>query len=179
MNKPLPDDVVIEARLMAAEGTGRREIARLLSMSGAQVERAVRGDRYRHLNEVAPPVRGRATAPRPLTGEIVVEARRRAKDGESVRALAREFGVSDFGLHEAITGRTWSSVDAVESPKRWPVIRRHGGRLTREEIHAIHDSRDPVAALAERYRVIQRTVRLIQEDRDWDPYVRRHLRGRR
>lgn len=45
-----------------------------------------------------------------LTDDIVREMRRRAVEGESYRALAREFGVSFTGARKAINGESWRHV---------------------------------------------------------------------
>lgn len=45
-----------------------------------------------------------------LTETIVIEARRRHSEGESMRALGREFGVSNVTMLKAIRGQTWGAV---------------------------------------------------------------------
>lgn len=45
-----------------------------------------------------------------LTAVIVAECRRRRQAGESVMALATEFGVNRSTMHEAVTGVRWKHV---------------------------------------------------------------------
>lgn len=45
-----------------------------------------------------------------LTAEIVVEARKRAAAGESIRGMAREYGVSQSVMHSAVKGIRWAHV---------------------------------------------------------------------
>lgn len=45
-----------------------------------------------------------------LTEAIVIEVRRRAASGESVRAMAREFAVSQPVMHNAIKGVRWAHI---------------------------------------------------------------------
>ena len=54
-----------------------------------------------------------------LTEEIVLEARRLWR-AESVplRELMERFGVSRGALHDALTGQTWTHLDAIEAPHR-------------------------------------------------------------
>ena len=54
-----------------------------------------------------------------LTTEKVRELRRRAADGERVKALANEFGVAMITAYNAIYGPTWLSVtDPPPLPRR-------------------------------------------------------------
>lgn len=45
-----------------------------------------------------------------LTEEIVRECRRRHASGERNRDLAKEFGVTDGAMHQAINGQSWKWV---------------------------------------------------------------------
>ena len=51
-----------------------------------------------------------------LTREKVIQARRYAKSGGNVAGMARKLGVHAETLRQAIKGRNWKSVDAVEPP---------------------------------------------------------------
>jgi len=68
-----------------------------------------------------------------LTDEIVRECRARAAAGESCSALAREFGVSDRAMLEAVAGAAWQHVATplLLSPDPEPVPRRRGRPRTR------------------------------------------------
>ncbi len=45
-----------------------------------------------------------------LTEQIVIEARRRHKEGETLKKMAPEYGVSSTALSSAVRGDTWSHV---------------------------------------------------------------------
>lgn len=69
-----------------------------------------------------------------LTDALVIEARARARAGERVTVLAREYGVKYPTLSYAVLGKTWSHLDGVEPP----VVGRPGGRkIPEDEIPAI------------------------------------------
>ena len=55
--------------------------------------------------------RGRESHFSRVTEEDVLAIRKRAKNGESIAALADAFGLSKSGTHHIITGRTWSHID--------------------------------------------------------------------
>jgi hypothetical protein len=50
-----------------------------------------------------------------LTAAIVTDCRRRRLAGESVIALAAEFGVNRTSMHRAITGRNWGHLALASS----------------------------------------------------------------
>ena len=52
-----------------------------------------------------------------LSAKAVVDLRRRAKAGERVKALAEEYQVCERTARYAIQGRTWKSVNTLESPR--------------------------------------------------------------
>lgn len=81
------------------------------------------------------PQRGEDNVTAVLTDAIVIDARRRSKDGETQQALADEHGVSRDVLGYAIRGETWSHLDETEAP----YARRVGGgsRLTDDDVRAI------------------------------------------
>jgi hypothetical protein len=51
-----------------------------------------------------------------LTWAIVLECRRRGADGESHRALAREFGVTRSVMWRALKGESWHSAQPIQPP---------------------------------------------------------------
>jgi len=59
-----------------------------------------------------------------LTDEIVRECRTRAAAGETCRALAREFGVSDATIAEAVTGTAWPHIIQPPPLPELPLGRR-------------------------------------------------------
>lgn len=63
-------------------------------------------DGTRQLNVADMVTRGRQSSK--LTTEQVHEVRRRRTDGETIRALATEFGVHRRTISRAVTGSTWS-----------------------------------------------------------------------
>jgi len=54
--------------------------------------------------------RGERIGSSKLTPVLVVEIRRRAAEGEAKRALAREFGMSDWAVRSLVARRTWDHV---------------------------------------------------------------------
>lgn len=68
-----------------------------------------RKGRYR-LVEPKHRARGERVGLAKLNAEIVIEARRRAANGESYQRLASEFGVSDVAMGLAVKRRTWRHV---------------------------------------------------------------------
>ena len=88
-----------------------------------------------------------------LTDALVMDARRRARAGERVTALAAEYGVKYPTLSYAVLGRTWAHLDVIEDP----VAGRPGGRkIPTEEIPAILaalDGGETGRSVAERYGV--------------------------
>jgi hypothetical protein len=68
-----------------------------------------------------------------LTAEIVRECRARVAAGESCSALAREFGVSDKAMLEAVAGGAWRHIaqPPLLLPDQEPAPRRRGRPRTR------------------------------------------------
>jgi hypothetical protein len=64
--------------------------------------------------------RGQQKARTKLTEQIVLEARRRVRDGESANAIAAQFEVPRDAIYSAVTGRTWAYL-----PDAIPNIRQH------------------------------------------------------
>lgn len=62
------------------------------------------------------PPRGEDQPRSRLTDAIVLELRRRHAAGESIRAAAAEFGVSEEAAHRAAAGRTWRHLNEVPVP---------------------------------------------------------------
>ena len=53
-----------------------------------------------------------------ITETVVCEARRRVRGGETIRALALEFGVSTNALYPAVRGKSWRCVEESPVPLR-------------------------------------------------------------
>jgi hypothetical protein len=56
-------------------------------------------------------VNGRAK----VTGEIVMEMRRRYAEGENAAALGRLFGITQSAAHQAVSGRSWKHLPMVDA----------------------------------------------------------------
>lgn len=67
---------------------------------------------------------GRRTARVRLSPETVILARRSAKAGAGIVAMAKELGVDSATLHQAITGVTWAHLDYVEPPTKMSGLNR-------------------------------------------------------
>jgi hypothetical protein len=76
---------------------------------------AVRGRTWKHVN--VPPVRKR----KPLSAEVVSDARLRAASGERISDIAKSMGVDNNTLGYAIRGLTWKRV------KTEPVVKEDLG----------------------------------------------------
>lgn len=89
-----------------------RTIARRLGIGEGVVSRLVRGETYREAGGPIQPRQGRGSARRSvkLTEEKVVEARTRAAAGESLAAIARDYGVTDGAIRKAVRRETWRHV---------------------------------------------------------------------
>lgn len=109
--------------------------------------------------------RGEANDYAILTDALVLDARRRARAGERVTALAAEYGVKHPTLSYAVLGRTWTHLDDVESP----VAGRPGGRkIPESEIPAILaalDGGETGRSVAERYGVTPSLVSHLRRHR--------------
>jgi uncharacterized protein (DUF433 family) len=103
-----------------------------------------------------------------LTAEIVVEARKRSKAGETQQAIADSLNVELATLAYAIGGRTWSHIDAIEAPH----VRRVGGgsRLTEDDIRTIRRraaSGETQSAIAEDYGLNRANISHIVSRKTW------------
>ena len=55
-----------------------------------------------------------------LTAEIVIECRRRRASGETVESIARDVGIRQPAMSNALTGKTWTHVPGALPPSRGP-----------------------------------------------------------
>ena len=62
------------------------------------------------MRKCAHKIRGSKSSSAKLNESIVATCRDRQLSGEAVRALAREFGVSNKAMQLAISGETWAHV---------------------------------------------------------------------
>jgi NUMOD4 motif/HNH endonuclease len=105
---------VAACRTRYAAGESQASLAREFGVSQAAISEAVTGRTWFWLAagpiSPRPPHRQRGDAHHmaKLTREIVAECKRRNAAGESQRALAREFGVTQATMWKAITGSTWA-----------------------------------------------------------------------
>lgn len=100
---------------------------------------------------------GSVNSPRAkLTAEQVQEIRRRKSDGETKKALAAAYGVSECTISSACYGRTYQDQPAV------PMVRhKFAQKLTTEdviEIRARHANGERARILAEKYGVTERAI---------------------
>jgi len=124
-------------------------------------DRSIRGRaRARHQ-------RGEANASAVLTDDLVIRARQMVKAGRTHRAVAEDLGVKRDNLTHAVTGRTWTHLNAIESPAP---VRRGGSRLTENDVRAIRKGREEgvsAQALAERYGLSTANVYAIARRQSW------------
>ena len=113
----LTGQIVAACRTRAAAGETGSALAREFGVHVVTMRYAITGENWKHVT-VPPVPAGR----RPLlTDAIVVGCRTRYAAGETMSALAAEFGVSREALRLAIGGRTWKHVTAVQPvPPRPP-----------------------------------------------------------
>jgi hypothetical protein len=78
--------------------------------------------------------RGEANDSSVLTAQIVLEARRRYRLGESAGQLAKDLGVALGTLQGALSGQTWSHLNDIEAPT---VGRRSGSHINEEIVRTI------------------------------------------
>jgi hypothetical protein len=71
--------------------------------------------------------RGSANPAAKLTEEVVLEARARHANGETGRALAREYGVNSGNMSAALRGQTWAHVGNADAPNLNVSPNRSGG----------------------------------------------------
>lgn len=86
-----------------------------------------------------------------LTQQRVEEARRRVVAGESIRALAAEYGIANSTLSEAVKGRTWRSPDITPRPKQAPS--KGNGRIDKAEAVRMFQSGMKSSAIAASFGV--------------------------
>lgn len=130
-----------------------------------------------------------------LTDTIVRDARRRARHGEGVAALAREYGVNYHTLLAAVRGRTWTHLDLKVRPvPAAPVTvsqaAYHGGRriLTAQQVAAARRlvlQGTPLRVLADRYGVKRQVLYAAVRGTTWAdmttpppvPYLTDHVQA--
>lgn len=106
-------ETVGDCRRRAASGESVSSLSRELGVTVATMWNAVTGKNWPDCP--VPPVtvpawQGERNHNAKLTAAIVLEARARKAAGESMHALAKEFGVSPQALRDAVIGKTWKHV---------------------------------------------------------------------
>jgi hypothetical protein len=104
---------------------------------------------------------------RALTGDQVLEARRRASAGESFAAIARDLGVCQVTAADACKGRTWRSMPGAVASPGTNEPRLSGSQAA--EIHRLYHSmsRGRGVILARRFGVSDVTIRKIALGKAW------------
>jgi hypothetical protein len=111
----LTDEIVLECRRRYAAGETQQVLAAEYGVHQAAMSQAITGASWAWLPDAVPIDRkrhgtqGAAHHSAKLTPEIVEEAHRRNEAGETQRALAAEYGVTQATLWKALNGRTWKS----------------------------------------------------------------------
>lgn len=115
-----------------------------------------------------------------LTAAIVIEARRRFKAGASAPSLCKDYGVTASGMHQALSGMTWSHLNGIEAPTKG--LHRSGSLLNEDDIRTIRAeyeavadptlkrdlaAREVMADLAKRYRVGIPNIYAIIKRKSW------------
>ena len=110
VNKAKADENLV--RYIRAYKGGVAELARIVGLSRASVQKIRRGDTWRHVEGGLPSPRlnhGEHNRLAKLTTTIVREITARHASGEAIKALAREYKVNPQTLRNAIRGRTWKA----------------------------------------------------------------------
>lgn len=155
MKRALTDKQVADARRLVASGTATvAELARQMGVRYTTLKHAVRGTTHRSLNPVAAPVTARPGQRQArLSEEKVAQARRDARQGRAISAIADTDGVPYNTVWAAVTGGSWQGVNRVEPP----VPPRPPRKLTRQEVaaarRAYRRNEATIAQLARRYGV--------------------------
>lgn len=106
-----------------------------------------------------------------LTTAIVAECRIRAAAGANQSALAREFGVNQMTMWNALTGKTWGHVAVAPVPVTDGRGENHGtAKLTRAQVAEIrrrHASGEIQRVIASDYGVSRRTIGKIACGQRW------------
>lgn len=118
----LTEEQVMAARKLVAEGVPLVDVAKALRVPRGAIGDAARGRTWGHLPGAQPP-----PPKRKLTEDIVMEARRRARNGERFVDIARSFGVNASALTEAIRGRKWRHLPGAVTYPNESTIRRVWG----------------------------------------------------
>jgi DNA invertase Pin-like site-specific DNA recombinase len=180
----LGEKKALEIKQMIASGRhgSFSEIARLAEASVATVSRIASGKQWADLalvdNRAAAPasyaarLRERLGARREgqrrsrLTSQQVREIKQRLLAGETYRAIAPDYCVDFSYVGRIARGEYWSHVAPWEGAH--PGLLRRQRRLTADEVSAIRSRRsESASALAEEFRVNERTVRDIRSRRTW------------
>jgi hypothetical protein len=90
---------------------------------------ALTGASYKQTDEIEAPVEIRAHESRSLSPELVGEMRMNYRAGATISKLSAEFDVHPNHVRDALSGRSWNCVDAVEPPVDF------GGRARGEGHH--------------------------------------------
>lgn len=99
-----------------------------------------------------------------LSDSQVVELRRRAANGEFIRELAAEAGLTRSGMRKVVSGETFSHLPVLPRP-------RHGNaRLNVDDVYEIRqraDAGQPVRSIADAIGVSVRTVYRVIRRESW------------
>lgn len=176
-NAILTDAIVLEARRRARTGERHEALAVVFGVQRPTLSLAIRGETWARLNTIEEPVlsgsrrdnqRGEANSGSVLTDDMVIQARRRSRSGETQQSIADDLGVSRYVLSYAISGKTWSHLNAVEAPH----VRSRGGgtRLVEEDIRTIRKlavEGTPQKVLAATYGLTPANVSHIVRRKSW------------
>lgn len=119
--------------------------------------------------------RGESNALSKLTAEQVREIRRRKAAGESLRAIAENFGVTPSAAGRAASGDTWAKLDEPPAPKRptrGVLVGEDNPRakLTEADVRAIRravGSGEPRRSVAARFAISHGSVSQIANRSSW------------
>jgi NUMOD4 motif/HNH endonuclease len=105
----LTAEIVISCRQRFAAGETQVNLATEFNVDQSVISDAVRGVSWKDLDEppVLLPLNSRQSK---MTKEIVWECRRRHGAGETITALAREFGISRSAVSMAVSGKRWRGI---------------------------------------------------------------------
>lgn len=100
----LTDEIVLEARRLARNGTPRADIARQFNLASSTVSNIISGRSWSHLPGAMPNSKSK------LTPDTVRAIRKAAADGATWASLSRKYNVSVDAIRQAAQRNTWAHI---------------------------------------------------------------------
>lgn len=106
----LTDQIVVQARLLAAQGIRHQAIADRLGVDRPALSYAISGKTWSHLNDIAPPVKPNRGGSR-LSDDDIRNIRATAAQGLRQKDLAMQYDVSTATISLIVSRRTHTHID--------------------------------------------------------------------